>query len=83
MALEEAVKILVEAMTPYIGGHMAHAAVQSHCEKLKLSGTPSAAQLDDLVTRLGVGLNIFVGKEKSSKVVAEMKSALGAKGVER
>jgi hypothetical protein len=37
-------------------------------------------QLEALVARLGSGLNIFLGRDKSARVVAELRQALQAGG---
>jgi hypothetical protein len=70
--------VIVEVMAPYIGDTMARSAAQAHCRKLGIGDTLSAAEADALLTRLGSGLNIFLGRDKSAAVLAETRRALDA-----
>jgi hypothetical protein len=74
--------VLVGVIAPYIGQNMARSAVEAHAASLGFATGPLAdEQAEALVTKLGVGLNIFVGREKSARVVDEMRQALAeAKG---
>lgn len=78
----EATAVLVRVLVPYIG-NMARYTVETHAAKLGVaSGSLADKDLEALVTRLGVGLSIFVGREKSTRAAAEMRQALAAaKGV--
>jgi hypothetical protein len=79
MTTTEAVEAVVKVMTPHIGGTMARSATEAHCQKLGIAGaTVSHDQLEALLGKLGGGLNIFLGREKSASVVAEARSALAA-----
>lgn len=80
MLVQDAETMLIRVIAPFVGQHMAGASVRSHVQKFGLSGELTAAQLDTLVANLGAGLNIFVGREKSARLVAEMREALGAQG---
>jgi hypothetical protein len=70
--------VIVDVMAPYIGDTMARSAAQAHCRKLGIGDTLSAAEVDALLTRLGSGLNIFLGRDKSASVLAETRRALHA-----
>ncbi len=81
MLTDEAVPIVVEVMAPYIGDTMARSAALAHCEKLGVQGgTLAPEQLEALLARLGSGLNIFLGREKSVLVMAEVRRALVGRG---
>jgi hypothetical protein len=76
----EAVEVIVGVMAPYIGDTMARSAAQAHCRKLGFGETVSATEADLLLQRLGSGLNIFLGREKSAEVLAETRRALERAG---
>jgi hypothetical protein len=80
MTTSEAVQTVVKVMAPYIGETMARSATEAHCQKLGIAGgaTVSPEQLDALLAKLGGGLNIFLGRDKSALVVAEARQALAA-----
>jgi hypothetical protein len=77
MTTSETVEVVVKVMAPYIGDTMARSATEAHCQKLGIAGDAvSPGQLDALLGKLGGGLNIFLGREKSASVVAEARQAL-------
>jgi hypothetical protein len=79
MNTSEAVEAMVRVMGPYIGETMARSATEAHCQKLGIVAGPLPTdQLDALLAKLGSGLNIFVGREKSTLVLAEVRKALAA-----
>jgi hypothetical protein len=80
----EVTSVLVGVLSPYIG-NMARYTVETHAAKLGVAGdTLAEKDLEALVARLGAGLSIFVGREKSSRLAVEMRQALAAaKGVRR
>jgi hypothetical protein len=79
MTTNEAVNALVEVLSPYIGSTMARSATEAHCQKLGIAGGPvSPEQVESLLGKLGGGLNIFLGRDKSTSVVAEARRALAA-----
>jgi hypothetical protein len=80
MTTTEAVEAMVKVMAPYIGDTMARSATEAHCKKLGITGgavTPE--QLEALLGKLGGGLNIFLGRDKSASVIAEVRHALAAR----
>jgi hypothetical protein len=80
MLTEEAVPIVVDVIAPYIGETMARSAMQAHCERLGVQGgLLSPEQLAALLARLGSGLNIFLGRDKSAQVIGEVRRALAAR----
>ncbi len=77
MLTSEAVPIMVKVMAPYIGNTMARSATEAHCQKMGVAdGTLGPEQLEALLGRLGAGLNIFLGREKATVVIAEVRQAL-------
>jgi hypothetical protein len=79
-ATEAVLRVIVGVMAPYIGDTMARSAAQAHCRKLGLGETLSPADIEALLVRLGSGLNIFLGRDKSTEVLAETRRALEATG---
>jgi hypothetical protein len=77
---EEAIHTIVRVVSPYVGETMARSATTAHCKKLGIGTEMGKEQLDALLSRLGSGLNIFLGREKSSRVVDELRKAMGARG---
>jgi hypothetical protein len=78
MMTSEAVDVMVKAMAPYIGDTMARSAAEAHCQRLGIEGTMSPDQREALLGKLGGGLNIFLGREKSGSVIARVRDALAA-----
>lgn len=68
---------LAGVLTPYLGKLMAQASAKAHCRDLQIDGEMvDREKVDALVERLGKGLNLFLGRDKSKEVVAEMQRAL-------
>jgi hypothetical protein len=79
MTTTDAVDAVVKVMAPYIGDTMARSATEAHCQKLGIAGaTVSQDQIESLLSKLGGGLNIFLGRDKSASVISEARSALAA-----
>ncbi len=79
MTTTEAVDAMVRVMAPYIGDTMARSATEAHCQKLGIAGTTvSHEQVETLLAKLGGGLNIFLGRDKSASVITEARGALAA-----
>jgi hypothetical protein len=78
MTTSDAVDVVVKVMAPYIGDTMARSATEAHCQKLGIAATVSHDQAEALLAKLGGGLNIFLGRDKSASVIAEARSALAA-----
>jgi len=79
MTTTEAVDAMVKVMAPYIGDTMARSATEAHCQKLGIAGaTVSHEQVEALLAKLGGGLNIFLGRDRSASVITEARSALAA-----
>jgi hypothetical protein len=69
---------LVAVLAPFLGENMAGASVQAQLQKVASGEGPLAPpELEALVEKLGRGLVVFLGRAKTTAVVAEMRSALG------
>ncbi len=73
----DVIDVITEAIAPYLGPAMARSAVLAHVQKLGCDGGELAPdQVDALVARIGAGLNIFVGRDRSGAILEEVRSAL-------
>jgi hypothetical protein len=80
MSTADAVQEIVRAITPLIGENMARSAARLHCEKLGIGETDlTHEQLSMLIARLESGLNVFIGRDRASSVMAGVREALGAR----
>jgi hypothetical protein len=82
MALKsDLVASIVRVLSPYIGETMARSATEAHCQKLGMDDAHvSRESAEALIGRLGAGLNVFVGRERSALVVEELKRAIAPEG---
>jgi hypothetical protein len=70
-----AVEEIISGLTPYIGELMARAAVENEIRKMKIDAPELAAnELDKLIDTLGLGLNVFVGRQKAKDIVEALKT---------
>ena len=75
----EVISLATRVLTPSIGEHMARAAVRAHIDRLGGSGDSlSEEDIDQLLEKLSKGLVVFVGRQVSQRVVAELRAALGS-----
>ena len=75
------VEALTRTLTPYIGPNMARSAVQSQRERLGIEGAAMTAdQIEGLISKVGHGLNVFLGRERAAGVIDEMRKSLGGVG---
>ena len=80
MKTEQAVGMIVRAVSPYVGETMARSATNAHCQKLGIETEIGKDQIEALLSRLGSGLNIFIGREKSSRVIDQLRQAMNTGG---
>jgi hypothetical protein len=72
--------VIVHVLAPYLGPNMARAIARGQCEKLGLqSDFLSDGQATSLTNELRPGLNVFVGKDQTEQILAELYAALGGK----
>jgi hypothetical protein len=64
-------------LAPLIGKLMARTAAGAHCRDLGIQGgTIGRDQVDALIAKLGLGLIIFLGRDKTAAVVDAMRRAI-------
>jgi hypothetical protein len=69
---------LIGLLTPHLGETMARASIERHLQRLGVQGPAlSDGQMEELIHRLGQGLNIFLGRARSAEVVEAMRRAAG------
>lgn len=65
------------AMAPYIGKTMAQSSIEMHCKKMGISSeSMDGHQVEELLNRLALGLNIFIGRDKTVALVSEIRSGM-------
>jgi hypothetical protein len=75
----DAIQAIVRTLSPYVGETMAKASAAAQCRKLGIvEGDVRADDLERLLGRLGTGLNVFLGRDRSAEVVREARLALSA-----
>lgn len=68
---------MIRVLAPYLGENMARAAVYSHRDRLGLNQRElTRADVDGLLDRLGPGLVVFVGREKTEHILDEVRMAI-------
>ena len=68
---------IADAIAPYIGKTMAQSSIDIHSKKVGITnGTIDAGQIDELLRRLALGLNIFIGRDKTTALVDEIRSGM-------
>jgi hypothetical protein len=77
----DAFDVIARVLVPYLGEAMARAALQVNRQKLGLRGpTLSAAELEKLLDALTPGLHVFVGHERTQRMIEEIRGALTGGG---
>jgi len=80
----EVIDTLVGVLSPYVGENMARAAVRSQADKLGLAkGRLSVADVDGLLAAIAPGLGVFVGRDKTERILAEARTAVNGRGASR
>jgi hypothetical protein len=80
MEASTALTVIAEAIAPYIGRTMAQSSIDIHSKNVGITdGSIDDRQLDELLRRLGLGLNIFIGRDKTTALVDEIR--LNMKGL--
>ena len=77
LSTSDVVQTIVRVVAPYLGETMARSAAHAHCQKLGIDGDQMlSGQAEALIAKMGAGLNVFVGREKASVVVADLRKAI-------
>ena len=80
-ARERVVVVVVGAITPYVGATMAGASVRGFCTRLGLDvPVLDRAQVTRLLDALAPGLDVYVGKDKTTIIVREIWMTLDMQG---
>jgi hypothetical protein len=81
MSTPEVLESIHGVLSPYVGKLMAKAAAGAHCKELGVAANViTREQVEALIGKLGLGLNVFVGRDKSAQVVTAMRQAVDALG---
>lgn len=71
--------VVVRVLAPYLGENMARASVRGHAERLGVRGDRMlTGDLESLLAALGPGLSVFVGRDKTARILDEVRAALDA-----
>lgn len=68
-------------ITPVLGQVMANSSVRAQCESLGIDGpdiTPE--QVETLLVKISGAMHIFIGKEKTQRVMSGIRASLGVRG---
>ena len=72
---------IVDGISPYLGRTMAQSSLVAHCKRLGIDVQQiQHSQVDRLLQELSLGLNVFIGREKSEKVVRDIRVSLSGAG---
>ena len=78
MEANSVVGMIATALTPYVGQMMARSSVETHCKRLGLDMSRlDASSVDRLLHQIGLGLNIFIGREKAESVIRDIRASIG------
>lgn len=74
-------EVVERVLSPYVGATMARAATRGHYRALGIGGPDlEPEQLDSLVQKVGLGLHIFVGRERTAELLAAIRRDLDSQG---
>ena len=78
MEANPVVRMIATALTPYVGQMMARSSIESHCKRLGLDMSKlDGSELERLLHQIALGLNVFIGREKSEAVMRDIRSSVG------
>ena len=73
------VRSIATAISPYIGETMARSSIETHCKRLGIDASKvTSADVERLLQQLGLGLNVFIGREKSEAVMLQIRKSIGS-----
>ena len=73
---DEAMKEVVDILSPFIGASLARASVAVHVQKLNLGASMTAEELESFLNRLSTGIRVFVGNDKAAALVSRIQRAV-------
>lgn len=66
-----------DVISPYIGRLMARSSIDMHCKRLGIAGDViDRPQVDQLLRQLSLGLVIFIGRDKTERVMQEIRTGM-------
>jgi len=78
--VQPVIQTIATAITPYIGQMMARTSIDAHCKRLGLDAARLAsADVDRLLQQIALGLNVFIGREKTEGVMRDIRASIGGK----
>lgn len=78
---KKVLQVVEDQIAPFIGGTMAQASTLVHCQKLGIvSDSISKEEVESLLDRIGKAMLVFVGKEKSERILNDIHTSLGTGG---
>lgn len=73
------VRRIAIAISPYIGEMMAKTSIETHCKRLGIDVSKvTEADAERLLQQLGLGLNVFIGREKTEAVMLQIRKSIGS-----
>jgi hypothetical protein len=76
--MADAIDTIIDTLSPYLGPHMSRMVVTGSLQKMgKAREQVTIPELEKLVASLGLGLNVFVGRDVSAKIVQDLGKKLG------
>jgi hypothetical protein len=79
MAANPVVLTIATALTPFVGQMMARSSVEMHCKRLGLDASKlEGSELDRLLHQIALGLNVFIGRDKSEAVLRDIRTSIGS-----
>ena len=75
MLKQSIVQTIAEAIEPYVGKVMAKSSIEIHLKRLGMSSdtTMTSRTVDQLVDQIALGLNVFIGREKTDAVIRQVR----------
>lgn len=72
------VQAIAAGIAPYIGQMMAHTSIDAHCKRLGLDiARLAAGDVDRLLQQIALGLNVFIGRDKTDSVMRDIRASIG------
>lgn len=76
MQAQPVVTTIVSAISPYLGQTMAQTSIVTYCKRLGIGDTTDMTQVDALLKQLALGLNVFIGRDKTESVMRALRHEL-------
>lgn len=78
MDANSVVGVIASGLTPYVGQMMARSSITMHCKRLGLDiSRLDRTGVESLLDQLALGLNIFIGREKTQTVMRDIRTSIG------